>query len=424
LSKTLVCFGFGPIASGLFVYEACRSGNFDRYVVAEVDAGLVEAIRAAAGRYTVNIAHAQGVEQFTLDGLELLNPADEADREALLQAISESDEMATCLPSVEFYDRGQAGVAALLAQGISRRRREIPTIIYAAENHNHAAEILSERIAAHLGDAPTGLQALNTVIGKMSGVIREPEVMDRLDLAPIVAGFDRAILIEEFNRILISRAGLDDHQRGITVFEEKDDLLPFEEAKLYGHNAIHALIAYLADYRRLDTIAQAADHPDIMACAREAFLGESGQALIARHGKLADPLFTPAGYESYADDLLNRMVNPYLNDLVSRVGRDHRRKLGFSDRLYGTMRLALRAGIEPTHLARGAAAGVVSMVRRRDELAEPPEVLPTSEAQLDRPTLAWLLGQIWGDQAQAEPEMAEALIDLTAAGLAALRERF
>ena len=37
-----------------------------------------------------------------------------------------------------------------------------------------------------------------------------------------------------------------DFKRGITVFDEKGTLQPFEEAKLYGHNAAHALMGYLA----------------------------------------------------------------------------------------------------------------------------------------------------------------------------------
>ena len=41
-----------------------------------------------------------------------------------------------------------------------------------------------------------------------------------------------------------------------TVFEEKDHLLPFEEAKLYGHNATHALAAYIGAVRGVTQIAE------------------------------------------------------------------------------------------------------------------------------------------------------------------------
>jgi mannitol-1-phosphate 5-dehydrogenase len=97
-----------------------------------------------------------------------------------------------------------------------------------------------------------------------------------------------------------------------------------------------------------------------MALAREAFLEESGAAMIARHKGL-DPLFTPAGYQAYADDLLERMINPYLRDLIERVVRDPRRKLAWNDRLIGTMCLALDAGVQPRRFALGAAAAVESL---------------------------------------------------------------
>jgi hypothetical protein len=83
---------------------------------------------------------------------------------------------------------------------------------------------------------------LNTVIGKMSGVITDPLQLHALGLTPITPEAGRAFLVEAFNRILISRIHFDTpgFQRGIQAFIEKDDLLPFEEAKLFGHNATHA----------------------------------------------------------------------------------------------------------------------------------------------------------------------------------------
>ena len=52
------------------------------------------------------------------------------------------------------------------------------------------------------------------------------------------------------------------------------------------------------------------------------------------------------------------MVNPWLRDAVARVIRDPRRKLAWNDRLIGTMRLALDAGITPYRFAQGAAAAL------------------------------------------------------------------
>jgi mannitol-1-phosphate/altronate dehydrogenase len=266
-----------------------------------------------------------------------------------------------------------------------------------------------------------GVQFLNTVIGKMSGVITDPPTIARLGLATLTPRIPRAVLVEEFNRILISRVRLPGYRRGIEVFREKEDLLPFEEAKLYGHNAIHALIGYLAELRGHFTVAEAGRDAWIMGVARRAFIEESGAALVRRHAGLGDPLFTPAGYAEYADDLLKRMVNPNLNDLVERVGRDHARKLGIEDRLYGTLALALEAGIEPRNLALGAAAGVVSLVRRKT--APQGVTLPADEATLDEARLGELLRAVWGEAGQrpAQASVAAKLIALTAESLRRLR---
>ena len=300
-ARTFVGFGFGPIQSALFLYEAYRSGHFTRFVIAEVDAGAVQAVRSAGGRYTINIARPGRIEQARIPGVELYNPAVPEDRQQILQAIAESDELATSLPSVAFFDKGgQTSVARALADGLSLRTAPRPTVIYAAENHNHAAELLREAVAKHC--APAALQRRPVPQHRhrqdVAASSPTPPTIARLNLATMTPATPKAVLVEEFNRILISQITLPGFARGIDVFIEKPDLLPFEEAKLYGHNAIHALIAYLAAHRGLTTMSDAAAHPDIMATARAAFLDESGAALIRNHAALGDPLFTPAGYRS------------------------------------------------------------------------------------------------------------------------------
>ena len=418
-TKTFAGFGFGPIQSALFLYEAFRSGRFSRFVIAEVDPGVVQAIRSTGGRYTINIALPRRIEQATISGVELYNPAVPEDREQILQAIAESDELATSLPSVAFFDRGGlTSVARALADGFSRRTTEHPTIIYTAENHNHAAELLLESVVKHCSPAALhGIQFLNTVIGKMSGVITDGPTIAKLNLATLTPGMPKAVLVEEFNRIFISQIRLPGFTRGIEVFHEKPDLLPFEEAKLYGHNAIHALIAFLGARRGLAVVSEAANHPDIMATARTAFLEESGAALIRKHAALSDPLFTPAGYAEYANDLLDRMVRPTLNDLIARVTRDQVRKLGYDDRFFGTMRLALQYGIRPIHIAKGAAAAVLSLLEQWDSLGQAVELLPRPTRPITREAIGQLLRAIWTTRSGPE---AETLIDLTWEAIASL----
>jgi mannitol-1-phosphate 5-dehydrogenase len=388
-------FGFGPIQAGLFVNEAFVSGNFSRIVVAEIDETIVDAVRANNGTYFVNVAKSDGIEAVKIDGIEIYDPNN--DRKELLEAISQSTEIVTSLPSVKFFDMGQNSVASLIAQGLKDSKAEV-TIIYTAENNNHAAEILKNAVAEKTSAASSDrVRFLNTVIGKMSRVITNADEIKQLKLKPVTPGIERAFLVEQFNRILVTQCTIKDFTPGIEVFIEKENLLPFEEAKLYGHNAIHALLAYLGIAKGYKKMTELKDDSVIMKIARDAFLNESGAALIKKYADLdyesrpspspsvgrglegRDELFTEAGYRYYAEDLLERMTNPYLEDttaragrdpvrkLGSRAGRDPVRKLGYNDRIFGTMVLALKYGIEPVNMAIAAVAGL------RQLLANPKE---------------------------------------------------
>lgn len=406
--STFVGFGFGPIQTGLFLYEAFRAGRFERLVVAEVVPEAVRAVRAAGGRYSLNIARPDSIDRVEVGPVELHDPASPDGRQALVEAIATASEVATAVPSVRFYATEAPGsIHRLLARGLEHRQGR-PTIVYAAENHHHAADVLKDLVVGEVSprerDRVVGsTEFLDTVIGKMSGVISGPEDRRARGLAPLTPSWEVAHLVEEFCRILVSRPRSAEGrsiQRGLSVFEEKEDLLPFEEAKLHGHNAAHALAAYLARRRGLTHMHQIPEAPGLAEIVRAAFLEESGAALIRRHAGV-DRLFTPEGYREYVDDLMARMLNPNLGDLVDRVARDPERKLGWNDRLVGTMRLVLREGIEPRRFALGAAAALCHLE---------PRVAADPNAAAGR------LRAIWEADAP-QPDMAQAVLDRVATGL-------
>lgn len=391
-------FGFGPIQGGLFANEAFQSGNFTRIVIAEIDQSLVDAVRANNGTYFVNVAKTDGIEVVKIDNIELLNPNIEADRNILLEALSKSTEITTCLPSVSFYTMPDNSVALLLAQA-PQKSKAAATIIYAAENNNRAAEILQHAVTKEMA-AATGnnVQFLNTVIGKMSRAVTDQAEIEQLKLNPIAPGANRAFLVEEFNRILVTRCTIKGFEPGIEVFIEKEDLLPFEEAKLYGHNAIHALLAYLGLAKGYKKMTELKDDADLMKIASKAFLNESGDALIKKYSALRDDLFTEPGYRCCAEDLLERMTNPYLEDTTIRAGRDIVRKLGYNDRIFGTMTLALDYGIEPINMAMGAAAALCQLLSNPEENNLPEHFCFTDQQQLSAEKIQEILIWLWGGQ--------------------------
>ena len=186
---------------------------------------------------------------------------------------------------------------------------------------------------------------------------------------------------------MVSRIRIPGFVRGIDVFEEKHDLLPFEDAKLYGHNAAHALLGYLLREKGHVFMADAQEDPELVSFIRNALIHESGAALCVKYSGI-DPLFKDAGFAAYAEDLIVRMLNPFLRDTVDRVTRDPRRKLGWNDRLIGTMRMAMAHGLKPKRFSRGAKAALRYLQQDDDR---PGEVL---------------LSEIW----QAVPEHESAAI--------------
>ncbi len=199
---------------------------------------------------------------------------------------------------------------------------------------------------------------VDTVIGKMSGVISDGAELEALGLATITSALPSAFLVEEFDRILVARADPSGELHpGMPVLREVDDLAPFEDAKLLGHNATHALGAFMGRLLGLTLFADLREVPGAMDFLRAAFIEESG-ATLRRRWAGADELFTEAGYEAFADDLLARMVNPHLADTIDRAARDPRRKLGWDDRLVGLIRLGLMQGVPTPRYAMGVAAGL------------------------------------------------------------------
>jgi len=391
-------FGFGPIQGGLFVNEAFQSGNFRRIVVAEIDQELIDAVRTNNGTYFVNVAKADGIEVVKVDNIELYNPNVDDDRNILLDALSESTDITTCLPSVSFYTLGDNHVAALIGQGLQKSKAPA-IIIYAAENNNHAAEILEDAVGKEMRTVPGGnVQFLNTVIGKMSRAVTNPVEIERMKLTPIAPGMDKAFLVEDFNRILVTQCMIKNFRPGIEVFIEKGDLLPFEEAKLYGHNAIHTLLAYLGKVKGYEKMTQLKQDKKIMKIAHDAFLQESGAALIKRYANLDDELFTKKGYKNYAEDLLERMTNPFLADTIERAGRDLLRKLAYNDRIFGTMALALEHGIEPHNMALGAMAGIAVLIEKAEENNLPLNLRFGSWHKLDDAKVEKILNWVWSNK--------------------------
>ncbi|MDR0932490.1 MAG: hypothetical protein LBM70_05645 [Victivallales bacterium] len=328
MRKIFLGIGAGPIQTGIFVSGAWH-GNFDRIVLSEVDPAIVAAIRRA-GSITVNTA---GVGFQSFDRVEVYNPTVLEDANKLKEVAAEAIAVNTALPSVDFY----RFAAPYLAEGFAKSKHA--KYVYTSENSTTAAEELRRTV----GEFPD-VYYLDTVIGKMSKVFNAADS----DLPPLAPGSPKGHLVEVFNTIYSSSAaGIEDV--GIEGLFPKPDLHPFEEAKLYGHNAVHFLLGVLAAEAGLCTMDEAAAHPELMAIAHNALIDECGAALCRKYAGV-DDYFIPGNFRAWGEELLNRMVSPELADSVERIIRDPNRKLGWNDRLIGAIHLCFSQKIVPCNL--------------------------------------------------------------------------
>lgn len=360
-------FGFGAIQGGLFLPEAYRSGNFSRLVVSEIDSQTVAHVRKGKGTYACNVAESNRLRVEKIEGIEILNPLVSRDRERLVEAIASANELCTALPSYTLYDTGEASVASLLAEGLRKKvdNEGLPSaVVYAAENDGRAAARLEQSCLKYI---PTGFANRvvfsETVIAKMCSVVLDQARIDAENLQEVTQGSQKSFLVEAFDEILIEANEPNGFERGLTQFIPKVNLDPFALTKFHGHNAVHYCLGLEAKELGLEFMHQVGEFPDLIKWAREVFVEEAGPGLIAKFSSFDDNLFTDEGFKAYAEDALHRMINPYLRDPIDRVTRDPERKLGWDDRLIGSIRFAIAAGIKPNRMISVSQKGLLEFMK-------------------------------------------------------------
>ena len=118
-----------------------------------------------------------------------------------------------------------------------------------------------------------------------------------------------------------------------------DDLSAYLERKLYtlnGPNAVTACLGYLKGYK---TIKEALEDREIYGVVW-GMMEECGAMLEKRHGFGAEEML------AYRTKLMQRFLNPYIIDSVTRVAREPMRKLAKTDRVIAPMNHALSYGID------------------------------------------------------------------------------
>ena len=330
--STFLGIGAGPIQTGIFVSGAAK-GGYKRIVLADVDPEI-NATVGASKMLTVNTVCGDSIISESYENIEIYNPTDPQGLIALKNAATEATAVCTALPATSFYPH----IAPWLREAFAAAPDET-RYVYTAENSTTAAHEL-EMAVGHFSKT----HYLDTVIGKMSKVF----TTDECDLPPLAPHCGRGHLVEEYNDIYTSSV-LGVSTVGIVGLIPKDNLEPFEAAKLYAHNTSHFLLGILAQNAGCRYIDQASDHPEIISTVLSILLKECGVALNRKYGAIEE-FVTPRCFTPFALKLVGRMVSPVLRDSVSRIVRDPQRKLGWNDRVIGAIRMCIEQNVAPTIL--------------------------------------------------------------------------
>ncbi|TMW70067.1 mannitol-1-phosphate 5-dehydrogenase [Alteribacter natronophilus] len=344
-------FGAGNIGRG-FIGEilhrnGCRIGFVD------VNDSLISRINEEQ-EYTVNLARDRN-KPVTVNNIYALHSRH--NHSEVVQDLARAD-IITASVGVSVLPH----IAPVLAEGLKVRAEQggSPVHVIACENAVGASTVLKEAVKKALG-SEEDWNAVASVTGFPDSAV------DRI--VPGTAGDHLDVTVEPFHEWIVHREGM--------VKEEKlegvhyvDDLIPYIERKLFTVNTGHACLAYLGFAGGIETVAEAAENPDVRRKA-EGVLRETGILLMEKYG------FSDADLQDYHRKIMKRFENRHLSDPVTRVGRNPLRKLGADDRILSPLVQLYERGIDAPHLIEVAGAAFLFSVREDEESMEIQQMIET-----------------------------------------------
>lgn len=325
-------FGAGKIGRGFIGAVLSKAGC--EVVFADVNQPLVDLIRSR-GAYSVHIVDTHSHDEL-ITGVSAVNSAsDDA-----LDMISRSDLVTTAV-SMKVLPL----VAPVLAKGLELRRsignRNALNVI-CCENGIRASSQFKAFVYSHM-DEDLRQWADDCVAFVDSGV-------DRI-VPPVNCAEPLDVAVEEFFEWNVDALQVKGVLPQIPGMHLTDNLDAHIERKLFTVNTGHVSTAFLGNLKGYTYIHEAIEDEQILGIVR-GVLRESSAALVVKFG------LDPVEQDAYAGTVLGRFRNPWLKDLVSRVGHDARRKLGPTLYFSYPISMALSAGLSTDMLCLAASAGL------------------------------------------------------------------
>ncbi|HBT48625.1 MAG TPA: mannitol-1-phosphate 5-dehydrogenase [Caldanaerobacter subterraneus] len=327
-------FGAGNIGRGFIGYLLNKSGYEVTFV--DISKEIVDNINKYK-KYNVIILK-EPVEKEEVKEVKALHLEEE---DKVLDAFLEADMVTTSVGVSNLSSIGGRLKKYLKAR---KEKNEKPLDIMACENALFATDVLRERVVKEEDD--DFITYLNLKVGFPNTAVDRivPAVKIDKELPVDVA-------VEEFFEWDIEKNKIKGNLQ-IEGVELVDDLKPYIERKLFLLNGAHATTAYLGYLRGYTYIHQAIKDDNIRAIVK-GMQEEISTALSKKYDVDKESLM------AYAEKVIKRFENPYLQDEVTRVGREPLRKLSSSDRLIAPLKLCSEVGITPNFILCGIAAGLL-----------------------------------------------------------------
>lgn len=330
--KKAIQFGAGNIGRGFIGAVLSRAGYHVTFV--DVNKNVIDAINKE-GRYTVHVKDVECEEILITDVSAVLSNTNQ-----IVDEIATADIITTAvgLGILRF-------IAPAIADGISERKRqglEFPLNIIACENGIRATSQLKKLVYGYLADDEKEWCA--------SHVGFADSAVDRI-VPPIPTIDPIDIVVEKFYEWVIEKNALVGPALDIPGVILADNILAYNERKLFTLNTGHSMAAFLGQAAGYHTIGKAISDEKIFSNVR-AVMQQSGEGLVRKFG------FDHEKHFQYIETILNRFQNPFMSDEVTRVGRQPLRKLSRNDRFVEPMMIARSYGLPYDRFVLGIAAAL------------------------------------------------------------------
>ncbi|KAL1969969.1 hypothetical protein VTN77DRAFT_7479 [Rasamsonia byssochlamydoides] len=310
MGKKAVHFGGGNIGRG-FVAEFLHESGFEVVFIDVMD-NIIEALQKTPSYQVVEVSE-EGETTKTINNYRAINSKkNEGD---VIKEISTAD-VVTCAvgPNVLKF------IAPVIAKGIDARAVSKPVAVIACENAIGATDTLHGFIKDN-----TNPERVKTLYSRAQFA---NSAIDRIvPTQPEDAGL--TVRIEKFYEWVVEQKPFGDvGHPDIPAIHWVDNLEPYIERKLFTVNTGHATAAYYGYTSGKKTIHDSLSDDKIRQKIHDV-LDETAALIVAKHG------ISKQEQQEYVDTIIKRISNPYLEDVVERVGRAPLRKLSRKERFVG-----------------------------------------------------------------------------------------